>query len=167
MQRVLVIGASGSGKSTLAARLAERAGLPYVATDPLCWGEHWRPVPVGEVHRRAAGLAAGAAWVMDGNFDGARAAVWARADTIVWLDYPPWVVWPRVLRRNVGWALGKTSVWSGNTMTLSRAWSGVRHSVRTYGGKRRDYPGYLAEFPRACVLRFRSPRAAAHWLAGV
>ncbi len=164
MQRVLVLGTSGSGKSTLAQKLAERTGLPYVATDPLYWGPDWRQEPAALVQQRMVEIVAAPAWVLDGNFDDLRPLVWGRADTILWLDYPLRVVLPRLLLRNFGWALTRRSIWSGNTMTFARAWSGVRHCLRSHGKKRHHYPAYLSEFPHADVLRFRYPKETEGWL---
>lgn len=165
MERVLVVGTTGSGKSTLAEEVAARLGLPYVPTDPLYWGENWQRVPLAEVHRHVLMLTAQPRWVLDGNFDDVYETVWARADTIVWLDYPRRVVWWRLVRRNLGWWLSGTPTWSGNRMTLKMALSGIRHGLRGYRLKRQTYPGRLAQFPEARVVRFASPQIAAAWLA--
>ena len=167
MQKVLVIGTSGSGKSTLAGQVGIRLGLPYIPTDPLYWGKNWRQVPLAEVHERVVALSTQPQWVLDGNFDDVFETVWVRADVIVWLDYPRQVVWPRLLRRNLGWWLSGTPTWSGNRMTFRMALSGVRHGLRSYRLKRRTYPAMLECLPAARVLRFRRPRDAAGWLKGL
>lgn len=167
MQKVIIIGTTGSGKSTLAAQVAARLGLPHIPTDPLYWGENWRRVPPAEVHRQVIALTAQPQWVLDGNLDDVHKTVWARADTIVWLDYPRWVVWSRLVRRNLGWWLSGTPTWSGNRMTLKLALSGIRHGLRAYRKKRRLYPQRLTRFPEVRVLRFKSPRATAAWSAGL
>jgi len=164
VQKVVVIRATGAGKSTFAEQVAARLGLPYIPTDPLYWPEGWRRVPLAEVHSRVATVAEQPRWVLDGNFDDAREVVWARADTLIWLDYPRRVVWPRLIRRNLGLFLSRTPTWSGNRMTLEVALSGIRHGLRGYGAKRREYPSVLPLY-NAHVLRFWRPRDAASWLA--
>jgi len=82
-------------------------------------------VPLAEVHAQIDAMTARPQWVLDGNFDDAREFVWARADTIVWLDYSRAVVWSRLIRRNLEWFLSGEPTWSGNRMTLSHALSGI------------------------------------------
>jgi hypothetical protein len=167
VQKVVVIGATGAGKSTLAEQVAARLALPYVPTDPLYWAENWRRVPLAEVHSRIALLTAQPQWVLDGNFDDVREVVWARADALIWLDYPCCVTWSRLVRRNISWWFSGTPTWSENRMTLKVALSGIRHGLRGYRAKRREYPVVLPLYKNVHVLRFRRPRDAASWLAGL
>ena len=167
MRRVLVIGVSGAGKSTLAKRIAERTTLPYVATDPFYWEPGWRCAAAQQVRQKVDEATSSETWVLDGNFDEQRALVWRRADTVIWLDFPLAVVLRRVCYRNFKWAITQEVTWSGNRMSLGRAWSGVRHCLCTYGRKRRDYPRYLAAFSHLHVLHFRSPSVLAEWLGGL
>lgn len=167
MQRVLVTGASGAGKSTLAAKIAEVTGLPFIPTDPFYWEEDWQPAPENSVVKKADSVTAREEWVLDGNFDDQRHLVWQRADTVIWLDFPRWVIVTRAVRRNLGYLVSREPMWSGNRMTLPRAWSGIRHSFRSVAMKRRQYPGYAAEFPHLRVLRFGSPNQVDAWLRRV
>ncbi len=167
MKRVAVVGNSGAGKSTLAATLSAEIGLPLIASDAFYWGEAWQPVPAQAVRQRVTDAAAGEAWVLDGNFVTERDTVWARADTIIWLDYPlPLILW-RVARRNLGWFFTRQTIWSGNQMTWNRAWSGIRHAQRGFAQKRATYPAFLAEFPHLTVLHFRSPHQVNCWLSAL
>ena len=165
MKKVLVIGCSGVGKTTLAARVSQKTGLPFTATDPFYWRAHWQLASTESVVHSVDEATRRPAWVLDGNFDGQRELVWRRADTIVWLDYPLWRVLPQVVTRNLGLWLSQKPTWSGNRMTWKRAWSGVRHALRSHELKHRNYPAYLSEFPNVRVLRFRHPGEADAWLA--
>ena len=162
--RIAVIGCSGSGKSTLAPRVAARLGLPYVATDAVFWTADWKPTPSAEVRAWLEAATATATWVTDGNFDDMRETLWARAELIVWIDLPLATTLWRVARRNFGGWLTRTPAWGGLPMTFGKALGGVRHMIRSHGLKRRTYPGYLAEFPAARVVRLNSPAAVAAWL---
>ncbi len=166
MRRIAVVGCSGSGKSTLAAALAARLGLPYVATDAVFWTGDWRPTPATEVRAWLAAATAAERWVTDGNFDGERDLVWARADLIVWLDLPLGVVLGQALRRNLGWWIDGTRVWGGQRMTLAKAISGVRHVLRSHGEKRRAYPAWLAEL-EAPSVRIERPARLDDWVRTV
>lgn len=163
MQRLLIVGTSGSGKSTLARAAAERLGLPFIASDDYWWEPGWRPASDDAVRSRVQEVASQSAWVLESNFDSCRDFLWPRADLIVWLDFSRPVVFWRVLRRNVGEALRRAEVWSGNRMTVGHAASGVRHSIRSFSGKRQQYPQWLEEHA-ANHVRLRHPREATRWL---
>ena len=165
MKRVLVVGVSGSGKSTLAEWLAKRTGLPYVATDPFYWEADWQVASNEHVRQRVEAATSAEAWILDGNFDGERAVVWHKADTLIWLDYPLALTLARVTLRNIRLLLSQEPTWSGNRMTVAKVWSGIQHTVRSYHLKRQKYPGYIAEFPHLRVLHFRSPKELACWLS--
>ena len=164
MKRVLVIGVSGSGKSTLASQLARRTGLPYIATDPFYWEAGWQVASREHVRQCVEAATSADTWILDGNFDGERALVWSRADTLIWLDFSFGLTLFRVTRRNVQLLLSQAPTWSGNHMTVGKLWSGIRHTWRAYRLKRPKYPGYIAEFPHLRVYHFRSPQEATRWL---
>jgi hypothetical protein len=84
--RIAVLGCSGSGKSTLAAKLASDLDLPFFPTDDVYWRANWTPAPASEVEAWLDATTASSCWVLDGNFDGQRDILWARADLAVWLD---------------------------------------------------------------------------------
>jgi hypothetical protein len=144
-RRIAVVGCSGSGKSTLDAALAERLGLPYVATDAVFWTADWWATPPVAVRSWLDAASAAERCVTDGNFDGDRDLLWARADLIVWIDLPLRRVLAQALGRNLGWWISGARIWNGQRMTLAKALSGARHVLASHGQKRRAYPGWLAE----------------------
>jgi adenylate kinase family enzyme len=99
MKRVLVIGGPGSGKSTLARRLHAMTGLPLFHLDQLFWRPGWRKTPKAEWESTLRQLAAREEWIMDGCYDSSFHIRMPRADTVIWLDLPRRVAFPRVLRR--------------------------------------------------------------------
>lgn len=109
MQRVIIMGPPGSGKSTLARRIVALHGLPVFHLDHAYWRPGWSPAPPEEFLAEVERVAALPAWVMDGNYGVALAPRLARADTVVFLDLPPRVYLPRLLRRAlVGALVGRT-----------------------------------------------------------
>lgn len=164
MKRVLVVGTSGSGKSTVARMIAERIGLPHYATDPFYWEQGWRPAPADQVNAQIDAVLAEPAWVLDGNFEDRWQDIWNRADLIVWLDYSlPRVLW-QVATRNIRWWLSRQSVWSCGPMTLGRALSGIRHSLKSHARKRNAYPQYIGALRHDKVVRLSTRRETAAWL---
>jgi adenylate kinase family enzyme len=101
MRRVLVVGPGGAGKSTFARRLGERTGLPVIHLDEHHWRPGWEPPPDEEWRAIVTDLAAGDAWIIDGNY-GATIDVRARAaDTAIFMDYAPLPCIARALRRSL------------------------------------------------------------------
>jgi adenylate kinase family enzyme len=101
MQRIAIIGPGGAGKSTLARELGALTGLPVIHLD----AEHWQPgwvEPSREAWQaRVREMAAGSRWIMDGNFGGTMAERLARADTVIFLDFPRLLCIRRVLGRQL------------------------------------------------------------------
>jgi adenylate kinase family enzyme len=173
MRRVIVIGTTGSGKTALAQRVSERLGVPFFDLDALYWGPDWTPYP-DEQFRAAVRQALSAdAWAAGGNYSRARDIVWARADTLVWLDYPlPLVLW-RLLRRTARRIRTREELWAGNRETfraqfLSRD-SLFLYALRSHPRHRRQYPLALSqpEHAHLAVLRFRDPRETRRWVDGL
>ncbi len=162
MKKILVIGCSGTGKSTLAKLIAKKTTLPYSATDSFYWEADWQLTTTEAVVEKVDAATQKDAWILDGNFDAQRDFVWQRADLIIWLDYPLRQVALQIMKRNLGWYLSQKTTWSGNRMTWRRAWSGIRHALKSHALKRRTYPKYLEDFPH---LRFCSSAETDRWLA--
>ena len=114
MRRVSVVGTSGSGKSTLARELAAILGVPVLELDAVHHQPDWEPLPVDEFRRIVAAKAAGDGWVIDGNYGRVRDLVWARADTVVWLDLPKRTVMRQVAWRTLRRVAGRQELWNGN-----------------------------------------------------
>jgi adenylate kinase family enzyme len=167
LRRINVVGTSGSGKTTFARALAARLGHPHVELDALNWGANWTQAAPEVMRQRVADAIAPERWVIDGNYSVSRDLLWARADTIVWLDFSRRVVTWRVVRRTLSRIVRRTEIWAGNResvrMLLSRD-SIIWWSVSTYGRRRRQYPSLLAAHPHLRVVRLRSPREADRWL---
>lgn len=165
MHRVLVVGTSGAGKTTVATHIAAKLGLPLHASDPFYWQLDWQPASQEWVDACLAGVLDQPRWVLDGNFELQWQQVWNQAECVVWLDYPLLIILWQVTTRNFGWALRRTTVWSGNRMSIKQAISGILHAVRSHAAKRRRYPKYIAQLHGVTVLRFGTRRETRAWLS--
>ena len=114
VRRVSVVGTSGSGKSTLARELAEILGVPHLELDAVHHQPGWAPLPTDEFRRIIAARAAAGGWVIDGNYGRVRDLVWARADTVVWLDLPKRTVMRQVVWRTMRRVALRRELWNGN-----------------------------------------------------
>jgi adenylate kinase family enzyme len=172
-KRIIVVGTTGAGKTTLARELAQRLGYPHIELDAMYWGPNWTPAPTDIFRAQVARALSAEAWVADGNYRKARDVIWARADTLVWLDYAlPVIMW-QLLRRAVKRIVTREELWGSNRETwrgqfLSRdslfVWALTSHPRHS-----REYPLLLAqpEYAHLSVIRLRSRRAAHAWRAGL
>jgi adenylate kinase family enzyme len=74
----------------------------------------WTPLAEEEFRRRVRAVVAGESWVIDGNYGAVRDLVWARADTVVWLDLPKRTVMRRIVWRTLRRIAGRAELWNGN-----------------------------------------------------
>lgn len=107
-------GISGSGKSTVARELAAIAGVPHIELDGIHHQPDWEPLPKEEFRRIVAGAAAADGWVIDGNYSSVQPLIWARADTVGWLDLPQRTVIRQVTWRTLRRVAGREVLWNGN-----------------------------------------------------
>ena len=132
-------------------------------------GLRWPPTSSAAGSRRRP-----RAWVIDGNYSDVRPLVWARADTVLWIDLPRMVVMRRVIWRTLRRAAFRVELWNGNRERWANfftwdpersviSWAWHRHAVyrQRYGSAMQD--------PACAHLRFvrlRSRAAVRRFLAG-
>lgn len=168
--RINVTGTSGSGKSTFAAALAQRLGSPCIEQDALFWGPDWAESPDAVFLPRLAEATAGEFWVVDGNYTRGRPLYWPRLHTVIFLDYPRWLVMWRVVTRTMRRTLRRESLWQGNRERLGNALfsrdSIIRWSWNTYHHRRAQFARVEADPAHAHIrfVRFQSPHQAQRWL---
>jgi adenylate kinase family enzyme len=171
VRRVAVLAsASGSGKTTFARALAERLGVAFVELDALNHGPGWTEATPEELRAKVAPIVATDSWVIDGAYRGKLGdLVLQRADTVVWIDLPMRVWFPRLLRRTFARIVRREELWAGNRETLRNVFFGrdslFVFTLRHYRRRRRVY-AQLAQFnlvrlcTRAEVERFLSDARA-------
>ncbi len=175
MRRVSVVGTSGSGKTTLARELASRLAVPHVEIDALYHRPNWTHVHDAELARQVGEAVTGEAWVIDGNYSRVRSIVWGAADTIVWLDYPKWLVMSRMIRRTLGRVFTRRELWHGNRerwrnlLDPNPEENIILWAWTTHGRYRRRYHEAFSssEWADKRLVRLRSPAGARRFLETV
>lgn len=163
MRRIHIIGTPGAGKTTLARRLAQRLDLAFVELDALFWGTHWMPATHDVFRRRVGSSVRDGRWVACGNHASVRDLVWARADTVIWLDYPSVLGASRLVGRAVlqmrDWLRGQRASAFGHDSLLL-------YAFRANAERRADFATLFAkpEYAHLRVLRFRAPRETELWV---
>jgi adenylate kinase family enzyme len=101
MKRIIIIGSGGAGKSTLAKRLGEISNLPVLHLDKLYWQPNWQEPNKTDWENKVSELLKNDTWIMDGNFGGTLEMRLNACDTVIYLDFSPFVCLYRVLKRNL------------------------------------------------------------------
>ena len=147
--------------------------LSHVEFDSYRHGPNWTETPDDEFVRQLAHALSGDRWVADGNYSMARDSVWPRATAIVWLDFNFGLVFWRLALRTLRRGITRETLWNGNKENLfSHLFT--RHSLflwafKSHWRRRRTLSQALAQpqHTHLRLVRLRSPRAAARWLADV
>jgi adenylate kinase family enzyme len=172
VQRVSVVGTSGAGKSTVAAALAGLLGAPFLELDSVHHQADWTPLPRSEFRALVAAAAAGERWVIDGNYSSVQDIVWARADTVVWLDLPRRTVMRRVIWRTLRRIGLRVELWNGNRerwrnfFTLDKEESVIAWAWQTHATNRARYEAAMADpvHDHLRFVRLRSPASVRQFL---
>jgi adenylate kinase family enzyme len=176
VRRVSVVGTSGSGKSTLSRALAAALGTECLELDSVFHQADWVPLPREEFRRRVAAVVAGERWVIDGNYTSqVKDLVWARADTVVWLDLSRSTVMRRVIWRSFRRAAGRTELWNGNRerwrnfFALDKEESVIAWAWQTHAAKRAKLEAAMADPENSHLefVRLTTPTAVRRFLSGV
>ncbi|SDI00251.1 P-loop NTPase family protein [Agrococcus jejuensis] len=165
--RIIVAGTAGTGKTTLSGRIGDALGIDHVEIDGLHWGADWTPRP--SFSDDVDAFVARDRWVTEWQYRIARERLAARADLLVWLDYPVAVSMQRVVRRTLRRRLQRIELWHGNvepalwTFVTDRDHI-VRWAWRTRA-KYRDLPAVAAaRHPHLTLVRLRSQGETDRWM---
>jgi adenylate kinase family enzyme len=164
--------------------LAGRLGAPFLELDSVFHQPEWTPLPSSEFQAqvgkfmtlRGAGLVGGRGGgrgVIDGNYSTVQSLVWARADTVVWLDLPRRTVMRRIVVRTLRRIVRRVELWNGNRERWRNffTWD-PEESVISWAWHRHDV--YRSRYSEAMTdpalshltfVRLRSPRQVRKFLA--
>lgn len=174
-KRVVVVGVTSSGKSTLAEKIAGRFGMNFIELDALHWEPNWQEVPL-EVFRARVGEAIQAErWIVAGNYRAVRDITWPKAEAIIWLDYPFWIVFWQLTRRSFKRWRTKELLWGTNYEPLwihFKFWSKeslYNWLVQTYWRRKKEYAVLLSQpkHQHLQLIRLKHPKETEAWLANL
>lgn len=173
LKRVVIIGTSCSGKTTFARNLAKKIKVQHIELDSIFWKPNWTPMPKEEFRNLVSEAVAPPTWVLDGNYSAVRDILWARATTLIWLNYPFYVVAWRALSRTFQNVFYRRVLWSGNKETFRHAFlskdSILWWVAKTYRRRRREYPRLFNEpaYRHLQIIVVTSPAEAERFLRSI
>ena len=86
--KIVVVGVSAVGKSTFSRKLAQKLHLPLIHMDSIMWKPGWKYIGDEETIRELNEISLQAEWIIEGYISKeARAFIFDRADSVVYLDY--------------------------------------------------------------------------------
>lgn len=165
MQRVMIIGPCGAGKSTLSHGFAAKLGLPLIHMDQLNWQPGWIDEGNDRLRALLAFEVAKPRWLIEGNYGSTMAMRLERADTIIYLDYPLPLCLRRLIKRIVTY-YGRTRPDMPDDCPERFDPSFLWYVIRWNHGPRQRTEQSLRGH-QSKVIRLKSPRALAQWLATV
>jgi hypothetical protein len=144
-------------------------GASHTEIDSLYHGPGWTVRP--EFITDVAALAAGQRWVVEYQYPDARPLLLARADLVVYLLLPRWLVASRVVRRTIRRAFRQEALWNGNVEPpLWSFFTDREHVVRAAWRSHSRSTSRVAEIqaarPDLPVVILTSSREIAQWLGG-
>jgi adenylate kinase family enzyme len=171
LKRIVVVGDSGAGKTVLARQLARRLDLLHIELDALFWEANWTQAAPEVFRERVRQALCAERWVVDGNYSQVGDLTWARADTVVWLDYGLGTILIRLLLRTFRRIFTREELWNGNRESFFKGLftrdSIIVWAITTYSEKRRRYLAAQVDptYAHIEIIRLRTPHDTQVWLS--
>jgi hypothetical protein len=92
--------------------------VPHLELDGVFHQPGWTPLQADEFRQAVSAAVATDGWVIDGDYNAVRPLIWARADTVRWLDLPRRTVMRQVVWRTLRRGATREELWNGNRESL-------------------------------------------------
>ncbi len=160
---IYIVGTSGAGKSSLARALAKKKNLRYVELDDLHFLPGWIERPDEDFVVDVEKAIQQDNWVVCGNYGIVTKSIMEKADQIIWLDYPFWMVFWRVFKRTIRRIITREPCCNGNYETFYQQFF-TKYSIfwwviTTHRKRHRNYLRLMQESEYGDkFIRLQSPR---------
>ena len=175
MQRIVIVGTTGTGKTTLAKALSKTLNIPHIELDALFWNENWIESSDELFIQRVRESIdeAGESWIVDGNYKLTRTFVWPEVDTVIWLDYPLWLIYWRLFWRSVRRIVTRELVWNKNRETFYNQFLAsdnlIALAANSHKNRKATYSKIIENdtYPHIQFHHFRHPSEAEAFLRNI
>lgn len=176
-RRISVVGASGSGKSHVSHILAELLQLQVHELDEIRDRLQAGQLKASEFAGHVEALVRRDEWIIDGHYVAIRHLIWQRADTVIFINYPLYVVFIQVVNRYLGKKWRHLNR-NGGTLRASGSRVGAKsvglwrqrwgRLLKTFR-ERQDYGRTLRqpEYDKLIVIELKSRSSTRDWLQAI
>lgn len=147
-KKIIVTGTSGSGKTTVGKKLSKKLGISCTDLDDLYWLPEWTPREEKEFEEKILEVADGEEWIISGNYSRLSHITWPKADMVIWLDFPLYILLWRTLKRSVVRSFTKEKCCGDNHESFSRLFSKETifyWVMRSYHRRKKSYGAYFKD----------------------
>ncbi len=171
-RNINVIGTSASGKSTFSKVLAEKLNVRYIEMDALFWKPNWQESNNSEFLKKLKDATFEDDWVLDGNYSRTASLKWAKANTVIWLDYSFSRTVFQALKRAIKRILTKQEIWpnTGNIETFRTTFfsrkSIILWTLQNYHSNRTKYADIMQSdtYSHIRFVQLDSPKQAEEFI---
>lgn len=97
--RIAIFGKPGSGKSTFASELSKKLNAPLHHLDKIFFIENWADRNYQDFLADQQKIVSTDSWIIDGNSLQSLEIRYARANTVIYFNYPSWLCCWRMIKR--------------------------------------------------------------------
>lgn len=119
-QRIWIIGCPCSGKSTFSKALKTYLNFDTWELDSFIWQRGWERINDNLLVQTIEDKIKCDTWIIDGQYPIVNDLILSRADTIIWLDFPLYVLISRLIKRTFINVCKRNTLWNGNRESLLR-----------------------------------------------
>lgn len=100
MKRIAIVGPSGAGKSTLARELGRFLNIKFYHLDRIFWKRGWEGMSEDTRMDILQKIVEEEQWIIEGSYFSLTEPSFEKADTIIFLDMPPFLCIHRLIERH-------------------------------------------------------------------
>lgn len=159
IKRVAIIGLPGSGKSTFAIQLGKKLGLPVHHLDSHMFEGKKKREKRDFLDRKEA-ILQDETWIIEGCSFSTLEMRFARADVVIYLDFPRWLCL---------WRIGKRLLTNSAHLDKTGCLKGINWPLITYTwnfnrDKKATIQALSKKYPEVEFLIFSHPKDLSHYL---
>jgi len=164
MEKIAIVGPSGAGKTILAQKLSSALKIKAFHLDRLFWHSDWKKETRDNRIDILEKLIQEKQWIIEGTYIHSTDCHLAAADTIIFLDIPPLVCLPRIIKRYRQYhGRPRRDIPEGcsETLTMYRILKILSFPLR----ERKMLIQKLSDFETKEIIRFRSKKEVEAFVA--